>query len=110
VRHDIRVEAGTQLASLVSELELNVNSSHHQAVGRVGEGLRVTAVAPDGIVEGIEDPAHPFYLGVQWHPEDMSGEPSAGAIFGAFVAAARKRALTKHQATVLSPAAETVSE
>ena len=73
--------------------ELNVNSSHHQAIGRVAEGLHVTAHAPDGIVEGLEDPKHPFYIGVQWHPEDMTAEGSASALFGAFVEAARKYAL-----------------
>lgn len=110
-RHDIHVEQGTYLAKIVGERELNVNSSHHQAVGRVAEGLRVTAHAPDGIVEGIEDPRHPFYVGVQWHPEDMTGEPSAGSIFGAFIAAARKYAAEKkHQATALSPAGAGRSE
>jgi putative glutamine amidotransferase len=105
-RHDVLIEQGTTLASIVGESELNVNSSHHQAIGRVAEGLRVTAVAPDGVVEGLEDPAHPFYVGVQWHPEDMTGENSASTLFGAFVEAARKRAETKRQPSAeLSPAA-----
>ena len=91
-RHDVLIERGTRLAEILSPGEHNVNSSHHQAVGRVGEGLRVTASAPDGVVEGLEDPRHPFYQGVQWHPEDMAGEESAGALFGAFVEAARQYA------------------
>ena len=69
---------------------MSVNSSHHQAVKVPGDGLRVTAHAPDGVVEGLEDPALPFYIGVQWHPEDMSGEDSAGSLFGAFLEAARR--------------------
>lgn len=104
-RHDVHIERGTHLAQILGETEaMNVNSSHHQAIKAVGEGLRETAHAPDGIVEGIEDPRHPFYLGVQWHPEDMPGEPSATSIFGAFVEAARAYAARKHAATDLSPA------
>lgn len=94
-RHDVIIEEGTRLARVLPANELNVNSSHHQAIRRVGEGLRVTALAPDGIVEGLEDPRHPFYVGVQWHPEDMSGEESATALFGAFIEAARRRAEAK---------------
>ncbi|HEY8848058.1 MAG TPA: gamma-glutamyl-gamma-aminobutyrate hydrolase family protein [Thermoanaerobaculia bacterium] len=103
-RHDVLVEKGTRLAAIVGNQELNVNSSHHQAIRNVGEGLRVTAHAPDGVIEGLEDPSHPFYVGVQWHPEDMSGERSAAALFGAFVEAARKYSEQKGKAsTDLSP-------
>ena len=94
-RHDVMVVERTKLASYVPKRELNVNSSHHQAIQRVGDGLRVTAHAPDGVVEGIEDPKHPFYVGVQWHPEDMTGERSASTIFAAFVDAAKKYAEEK---------------
>ena len=96
-RHDVLIEEGTALAGILSNREYNVNSSHHQAVRDVGAGLRVTAHAPDGIVEGLEDPRHPFYVGVQWHPEDMTGEGSASAIFGAFIDAARRYAEEKKQ-------------
>ena len=94
-RHEVIVEGGTKLSNILGERELTVNSSHHQAIGRVGEGLRVTAHAPDGVIEGLEDPRHPFYLGVQWHPEDMGGENSASSLFGAFVDAARRYAKEK---------------
>jgi putative glutamine amidotransferase len=109
-RHDVIIEQGTRLASVLPAVELNVNSSHHQAVRKVGQGLRVTALAPDGVVEGLEDPRHPFYLGVQWHPEDMVGEASASALFTAFIEAARKHAQTKYQATELSPVGARPSE
>jgi|SRR5688572_6077209 len=101
-RHDVIIEKGTRLGEILRDRELNVNSSHHQAIGRVGEGLRVTAHAPDGIVEGLEDPKHPFYLGVQWHPEDMTGEDSAATLFGAFIDAAREYAEKKKLADVSS--------
>lgn len=94
-RHDVHIESATKLGRILGARELNVNSSHHQAVGRVASGLNVSAQAPDGVVEALEDPAHPFYVGVQWHPEDMPDEPSATAIFGAFVEAARKHAREK---------------
>src|ERR1043165_2846416 len=105
-RHEVLIESGTHLARILGAGELNVNSSHHQAIGRVADDLRITAHAPDGVIEGLEDPKHPFYLGVQWHPEDMAHEESASALFGAFVAAARKYAEQKKKAsTELSPLA-----
>jgi putative glutamine amidotransferase len=92
----------------VGDQELNVNSSHHQAIRHIGSGLRVTALAPDGIVEGLEDPSLPFYIGVQWHPEDMAEEKSAEKLFGAFIEAARQYARKKR--TDLSPVAALESE
>lgn len=104
-RHAVVVETGTQLASILSSRELTVNSSHHQAVRNVAPGFRVTAHAPDGIVEGLEDPQHPFYVGVQWHPEDMNGDGPSASLFRAFVDAARRHAGSKKRpAAELSPA------
>jgi putative glutamine amidotransferase len=111
VRHDVTIEQGTHLAAIVREREMTVNSSHHQAVRNVGSGFRVTAQAPDGVVEGIEDPLHPFYLGVQWHPEDMPGENSASRIFGALVEAARRYAGSRRRtAGEMSPAGSMSAE
>ncbi|MGZ4810159.1 MAG: gamma-glutamyl-gamma-aminobutyrate hydrolase family protein [Thermoanaerobaculia bacterium] len=110
VRHDVLIEPGTKLATILPARQHDVNSSHHQAIKDVGKGLRVTARAPDGIIEGLEDPQHPFYLGVQWHPEDMPGESSATAIFGAFVEAARRRVAEKQSAGELLPAGVSRSE
>jgi len=101
-RHDVIIEQGTKLSNILPQRELNVNSSHHQAIRRVGEGLRVTAHAPDGVIEGLEDPRHPFYVGVQWHPEDMGGETSATSIFSAFVDAARRHAEEKKRSATES--------
>jgi putative glutamine amidotransferase len=71
---------------------LAVNSTHHQAVSRAGSGVLVSAWAPDGVVEAIELPDHPFALGVQWHPECLAGrEPRHGAILRGLVAAALER-------------------
>ena len=109
-RHDVIIEKGTKLASMVPAAELNVNSSHHQAIRDVGEGLRVNAHAPDGIVEGLEDPRHPFYVGVQWHPEDMTGEESASMLFHKFIEACIEYARAKRLSTELSPVGADPSE
>jgi len=66
--HEVGIEIGTQLDELVGG-EVIVKSHHHQGFGRLGEGLRVAARAPDGSIEAIENPAHRFAVGVLWHPE-----------------------------------------
>lgn len=98
VRHDVEIADGTRLAAIVGAGVKNVNSSHHQAIGELGSGLRVTARASDGIIEAVEDPSRPFHLGVQWHPEDMAGEQVATELFAAFVAAAREYASRRGRA------------
>jgi putative glutamine amidotransferase len=86
--HEVSVTAGTLLARIVGGTRMAVNSAHHQAVDRPGQGAIVNAVAPDGVVEGIEHPGHRFALGVQWHPE-YAVDPADPRIFDAFVEAAR---------------------
>ncbi|ORA36273.1 gamma-glutamyl-gamma-aminobutyrate hydrolase family protein [Mycobacterium aquaticum] len=108
VDEPIDIVPGTRLASILGADRITGRSGHHQAVDRVGTGLVVTARALDGIVEGIEDPDR-FYLGVQWHPEDVDG-PAADRqrLFSAFVdAAARSRAvyLAANSASLASTAA-----
>ncbi|MEO6259841.1 MAG: gamma-glutamyl-gamma-aminobutyrate hydrolase family protein [Thermoanaerobaculia bacterium] len=110
-RHEVTIESNTHLSGILGATNFNVNSSHHQAIKGLGHGLRVTAKAPDGIIEGLEDPSLPFYLGVQWHPEDMAGETSASDLFGALVEAARKYSQTKGKAsTEMSPVVAGLSE
>jgi gamma-glutamyl-gamma-aminobutyrate hydrolase PuuD len=87
-RHEVSIDAGTRLAALLGG-RVQVNSHHHQAINRLGEGLRVVARAPDGIVEAWEAPGRPFLLGVQWHPERMGDESGSPRLFEALVAAAR---------------------
>lgn len=88
--HSIEVVPATRLAAAAacSQGALEVNSTHHQAVKRVGEGLVVSARSPDGVVEAIEDPALPFVVGVQWHPEQLAGSAWNAAIYRQLVAAA----------------------
>jgi len=69
--HDVRVEKNSRLAKALDATELAVNSSHHQAVDRVASGLKVSARAPDGIIEGMESDDDWWVLAVQWHPEEL---------------------------------------
>ncbi len=84
--HGVRITAGTRLRDIVGCDSLDVNSAHHQAVREPAPGLIVDAVAPDGVIEGIEAPDRRFCLGVQWHPE-FSISPGDDAILRAFVTA-----------------------
>ena len=61
--------------------EAEVNSFHHQAADRLGQGLRAVAWAPDGIIEGIESSEAELYLGVQWHVESLVDRPEHLALF-----------------------------
>jgi len=86
--HEVAIAANTLLARITGAARMAVNSAHHQAVERPGNGALVNAVAPDGVIEGIEHPGHRFALGVQWHPE-YTVDPADHRIFDAFVEAAR---------------------
>jgi putative glutamine amidotransferase len=89
-RHLVRLEPGTRLAQAVGGEEITVNTRHKQSIRTTGRGLRIIAKAPDGIVEGIEDPSHPFFMAVQWHPENLSDRPEHMAPFKLLVTAARE--------------------
>ena len=83
--HSVEVAGGTELARLLHGSRVMVNSMHHQSVRTPGRGLTVSAVAPDGIVEAIEN-ADGSIFGVQWHPEELrQTEPEMNALFQGFV-------------------------
>lgn len=86
--HTVLLTEGSLLARIVGRTEIPVNSAHHQALATLPPNLLVNARAPDGVIEGFEDPARRFCLGVQWHPE-YSISPADDALFTAFVQAAR---------------------
>lgn len=88
-RHDVTVTPGTKLAGIVGKTTVASNSSHKQAVHRVGKGLIVTAHSPDGVVEATEDPTYPFYIGVQWHPERQHEEADHLKLFQALITACK---------------------
>lgn len=87
-RHELSIEPGSRLAAILGGSQVDVNSGHHQSVKEPGEGLAIVARSADGVIEAVEDPAHPFYVGVQWHPEEMLAEESAQRLFRAFADAA----------------------
>jgi putative glutamine amidotransferase len=86
--HDVLVTPGTHLASICRAASIPVNSAHHQAVKKLGEGLVVNATAPDGVIEGFEYPGHRFVIGVQWHPEYAISSADT-ALFLSFIEACR---------------------
>ncbi|HEX7388587.1 MAG TPA: gamma-glutamyl-gamma-aminobutyrate hydrolase family protein [Acidiphilium sp.] len=86
--HAVTILPGTKLASITGQRTMQVNSSHHQAVRAAGPALIVNATAPDGVIEGVESPAHRFCIGVQWHPEFLI-DPGDAKLFSALIEAAR---------------------
>lgn len=86
--HTVDVKAGTKLAGIVGAGTHPVNSRHHQAIDRIGVGLRAAATAPDGTIEAIESPVRRFAVALQWHPEDrVRTSDSDRSIFEAFAKA-----------------------
>jgi putative glutamine amidotransferase len=92
--HQIHLEPTSRLAAIVGDPTLAVNSTHHQAVGRVAPPLQASGRSPDGIIEALElHPSHadalPFLVSVQFHPERLYAKhPAHARIFSAFIAAA----------------------
>ena len=92
--HEIWLEKGSLVARLVGDGggdadSRQVNSRHHQAVKRLGQGLVAVATAPDGVIEAVEDPSRRFCVGVQWHPENFYRTGEFRSLFEEFVAACR---------------------
>ncbi|MBN1458694.1 MAG: gamma-glutamyl-gamma-aminobutyrate hydrolase family protein, partial [Armatimonadetes bacterium] len=85
--HTVELDPASRLCRIVGDTHLQVNSSHHQAVDSLDEGVRRVAWSEDGITEAIEW-GEGFFLGVQWHPERMENSPSSERLFRAFVEAA----------------------
>ena len=84
--HEVVIHSGTKLRRIVGRASLEVNTTHHQAVKKLGKGLVVNATADDSVIEGIESNHHAFVLGVQWHPEFLVQRDGAQRkLFAAFV-------------------------
>lgn len=89
-RHAVKIDPASGLARIVGASELSVNTSHHQAVEDLGRHLRSVAWSSDGLIEAVEDDrAERFFLGVQWHPEELHRERRHLALFQALVRAGR---------------------
>jgi putative glutamine amidotransferase len=92
--HEVWIDKDTKLARLMSERlggadTCDVNSRHHQAVKQVAPNFQVSATAPDGVIEAIEDPSAPFCLAVQWHPENFWRTGEFRPLFETFVETAQ---------------------
>jgi putative glutamine amidotransferase len=101
--HSVRLAAGSRLRALFGTSDALVNSMHHQAVRTLGAGLRITAYAPDGIVEAVEGTDDGWVVGVQWHPEMLVDHDAATRrLFDGFIAAANEHRLVRLGAGGLS--------
>lgn len=86
--HEVELQPASRLAGLLQTGRLWVNSLHHQAIEHLPAPLQVVGCSTDGVIEAIERPDHPFYCGVQWHPEVLVVEhETARRLFRGFVAA-----------------------
>jgi len=96
--HSVRIARDAHLAAVMEVTEADVNSFHHQAADRLGQGLRAVAWSPDGVVEGVEDDSRGLYLGVQWHVESLVERPEHLALFRALVDEAGEYGLREPEA------------
>lgn len=85
--HPVTLAADSRLAKILGQTEVQVNSLHHQSIKSPASALKVTGYAPDGVIESVELPDHPFGIGVQWHPEWLQHLPEMRAIFRSLVVA-----------------------
>ena len=88
--HQVKIEEGTHVAEIFGDPIIKVNSLHHQGLKDIAPSLRIAGHAPDGLVEAIELPDHPFGLAVQWHPEWLTDQDGTRNLFRKFVQAAGK--------------------
>jgi len=96
--HGITVtDPDSHLARLLETSNCRVNSLHHQAIKRLGRGLKVTARSDDGLVEAVEASDYPFLIAVQWHPEEITDRPEEFRIFEQFAAKCREYAERREQ-------------
>jgi putative glutamine amidotransferase len=94
--HDVSVAPQSRLAEIYGAGTLKVNSMHHQGVRQLGERLRATAVAPDGLIEGIESTDGAYLVAVQWHPEALvDNSPETRQLFSSFIEASAEASLLK---------------
>ena len=86
--HEVQIEEGTLVANVLDQPIVKVNSHHHQGLKDIAPDFRVAGRAPDGLVEAVELPEHPFGLAVQWHPEWLTDQQPTRNLFRRFVQAA----------------------
>jgi putative glutamine amidotransferase len=94
--HRVRIRRGSKLAEIFGEGEIETNSRHHQAIQNVAPKLRIVAEAPDGIIEAVEAHGHPFFIGVQWHPERLLDRHESRVLFERLTESASKEYASPH--------------
>jgi len=88
--HEVTIAPGSRLLAVMERPRFMVNSMHHQGIRALAEGLVPSAVAPDGLIEGVEGPGEHFLIGVQWHPEMFEVvDPRTRQLFREFIVAAQ---------------------
>lgn len=87
--HVVNIGEDSQMAEIFGETLLQVNSLHHQGLKDIASSLKVVGHAPDGVVEAVELPGHPYAIGVQWHPEWLTDQPVTRRLFKSFVDASK---------------------
>ena len=91
VTHGVKLKTGSRLAKILGRDQFDATSWHHQALRGAAAGFEAVAHAPDGTIEAIEMPSHPWMIAVQWHPElSAASDPLQQKLFDALVEAARK--------------------
>lgn len=88
--HPVNIDETSRMAEIFGETLLQVNSLHHQGLKDVASSLKVVGQAPDGLIEAVELPDHPYAMGVQWHPEWLTDQPVMRRLFTSFVDATKK--------------------
>jgi putative glutamine amidotransferase len=91
IAHPVRVEEDSRISQIFGEPILQVNSLHHQGIRDLASVLKPVAYAPDGLIEAVELPGHPFGYAVQWHPEWLTDQQPTRNLFSAFVEAAARK-------------------
>lgn len=99
--HEVTLRGSGRLTAALGTGTLAVNSFHHQAVDRLGDGLRVVGWAPDDVVEAFEEPGDRFVVGVQWHAEAIASRPEQTALFRAFASACGDDGSRRHAGGVV---------
>ena len=90
VQHKVDIDQASRLAKIMQSSQVKTASWHHQAIDRLGDGLKVVGRAPDGVIEAVEMPEHPHVIAVQWHPELTAAEDETQQrLFDNFVQQAR---------------------
>lgn len=88
--HPVNIDEESRMAEIFGETLLQVNSLHHQGLKDIASNLRIVGHAPDGVIEAVEIPDHPYAIGVQWHPEWLTDQAVMQRLFKSFVDAVEK--------------------